>query len=361
MEEYKHIKPIKRFIDTLPLCQNTCQHYTVYTFWTVLMLLPILQYYENGVNFLQWDLLLITGMLTFILGLRMIAGIKDRFEYTLSRLLTRKIFIIEAGDKNQLLQHIEENAQNWARIGGLLAALAMIVAFSAALLNNYLWQRALLGVAETLGAYIAGNMLGRMASYGQLAWVLEKESIVIKAKPLHVDGVAGFKPIGDFFFYQAMITAIPAVFLATWWFLFPLWPRDYSHWEQAYLALLIIAILIEILAFIIPVWSFHRIMLREKERWLEKADGLSNDISELQFLSESDLPSETKNSSPEKIEALKKHYWLIENMTTWPVDINTKKRFRFNNLLLFIPLFGDIAKRSLDWKHIMAIVKQFGA
>lgn len=362
MKNYQHTtKTIKHITEIFPLCQQTCQRYTFYAFCIVLILFPVIQYNENGFNFLQWDLLLITGILTFLFGLRMVADIRVRFEFTLLRLISRNIFIIKDNDTKSLLQSIEKNAQRWAQIGGLLAALAIIVAFFVALVGNYLWQSVLLGVAETLGAYIAGNMMGRIASYGQLAQILEKESVEIEVNPLHVDDVAGLKPIGDFFFYQAMIAAIPAIFLAIWWFLFPIWPRDYSHWEQSYLALLIIAIIIEILAFIIPVWFFHRIMLRKKNKWIKKADSLSNDISDLLLQSESSQTTVDKNTLSEKIKTMKQRYWLIENMTTWPVDINTKKRFRLNNFLLLMPLFGDIAKHSLDWKHIAAIFKQFVA
>ncbi len=358
MEDKKTSKSKKRFIDAFPLCHNSCQRYIIYALWLILLLILIYQYYDCRFDFGQWDLLLLTGMVAFILGLRLVADVRNRFELTLSRLQIREVLKIE--EKNKFFDRLEENAQNWARIGGIMAALAIFGAFVVVLLQEFLWQQALLGIAEALGAYIAGTHLGRMASYGQLGWQLEKESVEIEVQPLHFDGVAGLKPVGDFFFYQAMIAAIPAIFLAVWWFLFPIWPRDYSYWEQPYLALLSIAIFIEILAFLVPIWSFHRIMYSEKTKWLEKADKLSNEISEIQCVLESGQPLEIKNIQPEQIEEMRKLYWAIENMATWPVDIKTKRRFRLNNVLLFIPLLGDIAKRSLIWKDILAILKQLG-
>jgi len=360
MEDEKTSKSKKRFIDVFPLCHKSCQRYIIYTLWLILILLLIYQYYLYRSDFRQWDLLLLTGVLAFILGLPLAADVRNRFELTLSRLQIREVLKIGEEEKNKFFDRREKNAQNWARIGGIMAAVAMIGAFVVVLLQEFLWQQALLGIAEALGAYIAGTHLGRMASYGQLGWQLEKESVKIEVQPLHFDGVAGLKPVGDFFFYQAMIAAIPAIFLAAWWFLFPIWPRDYSHWEQAYLALLSIAILIEILAFLVPIWSFHRIMHSEKTKWLEKADRLSNEISEIQCVSESGQPLGMKNIQPEQIEEMRKLYWAIENMATWPVDIKTKRRFELNNVLLFIPFLGDIAKRSLVWKDILAILKQLG-
>ncbi len=51
-------------------------------------------------------------------------------------------------------------------------------------------------------------------------------------------------------------------------------------------------------------------------------------------------------------------YWAIENMPTWPVDTKTKKQFKLNNILLFLPLLGDIAKRSIAWKDVLELLKK---
>lgn len=54
------------------------------------------------------------------------------------------------------------------------------------------------------------------------------------------------------------------------------------------------------------------------------------------------------------------YYWAIENMPTWPVDMKTSRRFRLNNVLLFIPLLGDIAKRKLEWSQVLELLKKIG-
>ena len=50
-------------------------------------------------------------------------------------------------------------------------------------------------------------------------------------------------------------------------------------------------------------------------------------------------------------------YWAIENMVTWPVDIGTRQQFRFNNILLFMPIIGDVAKRNFNWEKIYGVLK----
>ncbi len=47
-------------------------------------------------------------------------------------------------------------------------------------------------------------------------------------------------------------------------------------------------------------------------------------------------------------------------MTTWPVDTKTRGRFRLHNIFLFMPLIGDTAKQTFDWKHILSVLKQLG-
>jgi hypothetical protein len=346
----------KNFLDAFPLCHNSCHQKIIYALWLFLILLPFYQYYYFQLDFAQWDLLLFTGIMTFIFGLNLVADLNQRFNLTLKRLLIRRIIKFE-GEEEWFFDRLEKHAQYCARIGGIIVAFAILCAFSIVLINNFFWQRVLLGVIESFGGYIAGTYLGRMVSYGQLGWQLKKEAVKIEVQPSHVDGVAGLKPIGDFFFHQAMILAIPAIFLAVWWLLFPIWPRDYSYWENIYLLLLSIAIFIEILAFFVPVWSFHRIMVSEKEKWLKRADKLSNEINEIQSVLDSDRPWEAQNIQHEQVEMMRQCYWSIENMTTWPVDTKTRSKFRLNNLLLFIPLLGDVAKRTFDWKHIVSIFK----
>lgn len=358
MKEYNASSLITRLINKLPLCDKPCQHNVIYILWLVIVLMPFHEYYQHQFNFPQWDLLLITGLLTFILGLNLVVFVQIRFNRTVERLLLRGSLKIDDDDQNKFVGRLEKHAQRWARVGGIIATVAILAAFSIVLSNNFNWPRAMLGLGEAIGAYIVGNYLGRMASYGQLGWQLNRESASIEVQPNHVDGVAGLKPVGDFYFYQAMVAAIPAIFLAVWWFLFPIWPRDYSHWESPYLALLSIAIMIEILAFLIPLWAFHRIMIRAKSKWLKEADRLSIEIYELQRRKESEHPNESKEALSEVIEGKTQQYWAIENMPTWPVDIKTKRRFRLNNILLFIPLLGDIAKRNIDWKHVLELLKK---
>ncbi len=355
----KQFNFIKKIVNPLPVCDAVCLQYTISFLWFAFFILPFHQYYYYRLHFTQWDLLLFTGILAFIIGLSQIRDLRRRFEITLRRLVHRKVIHIDQDNIPSFFSRIEENAKSWAKICGIISAAAMFAAFAVVLLNDFFWQRLLLGIFETICAYIAGTFIGRMISYGQIGRFLMKEEAKIELQPTHVDGVAGLKPIGDFIFHQAMIASIPALYLASWWFLFPIWPRDYSRWEDVYLGLLSLGILFEILAFILPIWLFHKIMVQQKEHWLRKADTLSNTISEFRNQTAGETQQSSKAYSVEAIEEMKQQYWAIENMVTWPVDLSTRKKFRLNNLLLFIPLVGDIAKRNFDWGHLRPLLEKF--
>ncbi len=346
-----------RLLKWLPLCDYRCRAWFVKVLWLFLLLYPFHQYYNFRFQYTQWDLLLFTGVLTLILGLRLVARMPDRFRDAITRLEHRQVLEFGAMSREQLFEEIRNKGDLWARVTGLLVALAIGAAFLYALSINFAWQRSLLGFAEMIAGYVVGNYLGRMASYGQLGWHLKKRGLGIRLDPFHVDGVGGLKPVGDYYFYQAMVVAIPAIFLAVWWFLFPIWPRDYAHWENAYLGLMGLAFALEITAFILPLWSFHEIMVKQKEQWQEVADTLGNEIADLQRQLDSGAPEDAKKIALSRIKEKTERYWAIENMVTWPVDVRTRHQFRFNNILIFIPLMGDIVKRNINWDRIYEILK----
>jgi hypothetical protein len=302
---------------------------------------------------------LFSGIAALIFGLRVAKSIPKHFNDLIVRLENRRVINLRDVSLDDFLQKIGKRGDFWARLIGLIAALGIALAFTDALVKEFYWPRILLGIGEVACAYVAGNYLGRMASHGQLGSFLKSNDIGLVVNPSHIDGVCGLKPVGDFYFFQAMVVAIPAIYLAFWWFLFPVWPRDYSYWEESYLGLMVIAFSIEILSFLLPLWSFHKIMVENKQVWQSKADDISYEIIELKKVLENLTSEDEKKNKLIQIEEKKQTYWAIENMVTWPVDIRTRNKFKFNNVLLLVPLIGDILKREVPWSKFLDIIKQF--
>ncbi len=116
--------------------------------------------------------------------------------------------------------------------------------------------------------------------------------------------------------------------------------------------MLAIVLTIEVAAFILPMWTFHQMMVAEKRRWRVKADEISMAISRLQGFGETDQRSEPASKTDQDVELPRRRFEAIEAMPTWPVDRKTRDRFRLNNLMLLFPLVVDTLKGTPSWRDL---------
>ena len=297
----------------------------------------------------HWDVMLISGWAVFIVGLLMVRDLPARFEIMLDR-LTRRGVIQWNDDRQQVTHTIRASAILWERIGALAVGIAIILAFLVAFWGTFSPERILLMIAQALAGAIAGIYLGRMCAFGLVGRLFKKQGAQIKAIPGHVDGASGMKPIGDYFFFQALVASVPATYFAIWLLL--LLPVEaptltglgrYHHWQTSYQGLLLLTILIEIGAFVLPMLRFHRIMAAEKFARLEEADRLAGEIAgiDAQLLGLLQASEATKALS-ERRATLVRQFDVLEKMPTWPVDIRTRRVFTLNNALLLVPLVFNL-------------------
>jgi hypothetical protein len=318
-----------------------------------LLMLFVSQILLHGQTLPKWDWLLLSGAIAFIVGIQLARQAPRKLKMTLKRLGDRGTLVATPEQLAKLEGRIQQTARNWARKGAIVTALAILSAF----LGIYGLNNALLTLLETVGGYIAGWYLGRMSAYGALAVIIKQENLTLRAEPEHTDRVCGFKPLGDFYLFQALVAAVPAIFLAVWWVIIPIFPRSYSHWRQPYLGLLALAILFEILVFAVPMVLFHREMKRQKRELLVEADRLSREIVELR----SQLVRTESGSDREGIETrlayLLERHQKIERMTTWPVHPKSFRRFAVRNTLLFIPLLSELTGSPRLWEILDQILR----
>jgi hypothetical protein len=210
---------------------------------------------------------------------------------------------------------------------------------------------------------VAGSWLGRMASYGRLLGkaTLHKQKIQLRVIPSHPDGAGGLKPIGDFHLYQSMTASLPAIFLAVWVLLIslrgpnPLW--GYRSYLDQYIRLLPLAILFEVLVFVLPMSSIHAIMKSQKENvFLAEADRL--------FPAIATAPASLDGQADEERDAAKQRlierYEELEKAPTWPVDSSIRRRFTLRNLGFLIPFIGYVVGHMPFWQQISDVFKGLG-
>ena len=307
----------------------------------------------------SWDLLLLTGFATLIAGLLLAGTSRERFERMLDRLARRGVI----PDAEAVKSGMEKQAQQWmqrvAACVSLVIALtfAWVIAFHTA--SSDMASMISLAVFETFWAYVAGWRIARMVVYGRLGWYLRDQGVPIHATPGHIDGAGGLKPLGAFFLNQAAILGLPAAFLAIWSVLIPAWPdlevrTRYLRWAHPYLGLLGVAIVIEMLAFVVPLWWIHREMRSQKHRLLSEADRLGQRIQDLRAQIAQAKTDDERKSFTEELKFAKQQFWNIERMPEWPIDISVFRKFTFGNAALILPLIAESAGIHEKWVELLS-------
>jgi len=312
-------------------------------------------------NVFAWDMLLLSGFATLVAGLALARNSRRRLERMLDRLVHRGA-LTTVGPLADMKAELEQNARVWKNAGAAIVALCVLVAFLVMIVMNWRTPRAgsLAGLClfETAWAYVVGGYLGRMVANGRVGWYLKSKGASVSVFPGHVDGAAGLKPVGDFCLYQAMVVAIPGVFLAVWAFVIPAWPEPlmrnrYIQWMHPYMGLLALTLVIEVMAFLVPMWWFHREMREQKEHMLAQADELSSAIATIRTQLAGSKTAEQRNELNEQLSFKTKQYWDIEHMPAWPVDASTIRKFTFRNAALILPLVAEVSGLHENWVKLL--------
>ena len=338
------------------LNSNTFQISLLLFFSVILVIMSVMQFLTQGWHLFAWDMLLISGLVLLVIGIWLSLHIPHKMDVALTRLINRGVLKTD-GERWQKLQiDLQRRTMVWACTGGLIVASAILLAFFVAFGLPLPAEKISLTILEVAGGFLAGWYLGRMASNGRLGLLLKEQGIALQVQPGYLDGAAGLKPIGDFYFFQAMVAGLPALFLAVWLVLFSLWPiaGRYAIWKEPYLELLPIALACEILAFWVPLWFFHREMHAQKSALLKEADTLGQNIVRIQAELTELRDAQLLNQLKEQLSHMTQRYWDIEHMPTWPVDMKTRQRFTLNNVtLLIIPLISHLVSEKSIWRNVL--------
>ena len=283
-----------------------------------------------------WDLLFVSGVLTLAVAVWLARDLGQRFEVALVRLTTREVLRPPKRVK-RARDDILRSANAWAGWMGAVGALGLSGAFAIvnAARSDELGLLFTVGgpIVGGVGGLVAGRPIGRMIGYSLISSRLKAHDVEIVVSPGHIDQAAGFKPLGDFFFRQALLLAIPAAFLLAWTVLFftPAFSERYGAWRDAYLGLLVTAIIIEVLAFVAPLWGIHQVMRRCKEALLPEADQRATEIRAIRAKLEREIEGDERTSLRDLLSEQERAYEAIDKMPTWPIDPSVRRRFTLGN------------------------------
>jgi len=293
---------------------------------------------RSGTVLDDWDWLLVTGFGTWLAAVYFSLLLPDKLTQTLTRLVNRGVLNGDV-DLAEFLAILHRRARRSALLWSVAFAAAILVGWVVAF-RHQLGGHALIVTLETMAAVPAGLFAGRAISYGLLARRLAEAGFTVTPDPDHLDGAAGLRPIGALYFYQSGLLVIPGAFLAVWWLLIPFLGDRYLHWRDPYAGFLLIIVVSEVLAFVLPMLSFRRLMLRRKNELFHEADELSR------------LSVRPEHDDTVK-ESRVKRYTAIESMPTWPVDVKIRRRFGLRNALLVAPALAQLLGASQATQNLI--------
>lgn len=311
------------------------------------------QVINSGVAPFAWDWMAISGTALLVVGLALAQTFQPTFEATVDRL--RHAGTIVEPDPLELNAWFENRIECWSHRTGLVIGAVMGLAFLAAYGLTPLHQdRGILAftVVSVLAGYVAGRYIGQAVLFGRLHTALQQTSAEMVLQPGHPDGAAGWRPIGQLYFRQALLLALPAAHLGAWWLLIPAF-NDYHEWRDPYAGLLAVVVALEVAAFIWPMWGFHRQMGAKKGDLLREADRVGRDVTTIraQLANETDTAkrAELNDTINEKLA----WYSTLESVPTWPVDRATRRKFTINHLMLAVPLAASwLEQGAFSWSEI---------
>ena len=343
----KHAEGWKRIRDLGPrmvaIWQSAGERLWIFGSPLVLLLVgAVIVIYTAFVSQGPWDsrAMFASGWFWVTLGLFLSTSVSSRLEQALSRLEERDVL---SNKPQTFSKDLKQRSAVFAPFVGTLTA--TIVATLWVLVDLPL--RGVSGIGFLVGIWVTGFIVGfiltRLVAFGVFIGpaISQSSTFVLELKPGHPDGAAGLKPLGDFYLYQAFLTAIPCLHLGLWITLISLGvSTNLDHWFEPYLLLLGIAIAFEASAACIPLWVLHKEMLRLKRRMLGKADQMSREIIDLrERLAAGNLD---RDETLRVIASKEEWYRTVEHMPTWPLDLSDWRKFTIGNLALVAPLFLEL-------------------
>lgn len=310
-------------------------------------------YLTNPENIRHWDWMLLSGLVVFALAIAFVDGIRPKFHRCIGRLFDRGVLQPGTLSEDEFQASFAAGAKHWAVRGAVLTAGAMVLAWAFVLWPDPFRLQLGLALVQVVLGFIAGGYLGEMAYFGRLGRSIRDGRARLRLDPWHADTVAGIRPVGSFYFYQATFATIPAAFLAVWLWILPLWD-NYAHWYVPYIGLLIVAIIVQILAIFLPLGAFHAEMLQQKREWRRKLDEEFRENSDQRaaFLDSANISRQHELEAV--LDLLTKRHAEVEAMPTWPIDRSLWRKFTYRNLFLVSPMLVDFTLGATNWRTVLS-------
>ena len=192
--------------------------------------------------------------------------------------------------------------------------------------------------AIAVAAFAAGLVIWRMWVVGRKVHALGHR-FRLRIQMGHPDGCGGFEPLGNLSLWNALILAVPGIWLG-WWI--PAAARNpyYEHWVPLFTTLAGVVVLLAIGTFLGPLWNVHVAMTRSAETIREEIEKRGRQIDELarELVAGADhLTPEEREKKAKDLELQQSIFRANEQIPTWPIDLRILLKFTSSQL---VPLLG---------------------
>jgi hypothetical protein len=321
-----------------------------------------LNYQYFGMQWTCWDFMLISGFLAFIMAVWLAADLSRRLNRAIDQLRLNNVLVVDDAGVALLKQEMSVRGTAVQVWSGILITLVIfgsyLLVFGPVTIRAWnAWQSGQYPQASTtliqigtftlvsaIGAALAGLLFGRLTHYGRLAGVLSKDEKYLRIIPGHADGACGLKPIGDYYLYQALVFAVPIIWLSAWWaWIIPNYkdmlctltgqPHQlFATWQGPYFLQWLVVLVYFYMGFVWPFIALRRRIKRARASFnANEATRLQADIFALQNELSDPTESEVKqdqNAIMPLLDAKSRELWAIRNMSSWPMDAGTLAKYR---------------------------------
>lgn len=176
-------------------------------------------------------------------------------------------------------------------------------------------------IASFVCAFLVGLRLARLVSHGSLGRLIESQNVPFGMTIEHPDRAGGTTKIGIFYFLQASMLIVPVLWLLIW--ILQIRPSsEYSNWTEHFYYLLIITVFVFILAFLLPMLAFRRVIRKwKRQNTLNAINDVRNELLRLRVIT-----TPTRAQRQRRAEIAQQLDNLI-NLPDWPVSPTTRNVF----------------------------------
>ena len=273
----------------------------------------------GAASWFDWDPMSFSGFLAVIVGIGYSISIDRSQANLLSRWHDAAIIDLDPAARKEIEFVLRRRSLVWQVIIAGILVVVMIIGYANFFRSFDPFTE--FSMASFVCAFLVSLRLARLVSHGLIGQLVEAHKVRFGMTIEHPDRTGGTAQIGTFYFLQASVMTIPVFWLLVWMLLIPS-IDGYAEWADHFFYLMIIAVLVFIMAFLLPMRAFRRVI----RDW--KRANISDAIDEIrsELLRLRSIESPTTAERERRAEMARQLDDLI-HLPDWPISPATRNVF----------------------------------